>query len=556
MTDQPTTDKEAVPGVPASTSLVLPSQALPEILYIMPVTTRPFMPAQIQPMMADATRLGRHGAARRENRAQGDGPVLRRHRRRHFDQVRGHPAGRLCRAPAECLGRRQARAVRRAGRGARAHQALDQPHAAVRGAGRVPEGRAGAQRRDARLGDGAGRRDQGADAAQPALQRGPEALPDALQPRGSLAAHGLRRDAHQRRRARAAGGAGNTAGGGAHAHGAAAAEEGDRGRAAAGPHQHPGERDGQRAPARVLPARAAEGHQAGAGAVEGRPQRRRRAVRGAPRQSQGARARDGAHPRRARQARDPRDRLARVRRDAQLPRLGHLGAVGRAFRGQARSRARARRAGARARRPGGREGSHPRVHRGRCVQGRDQRLDHPAGRPAGRGQDLDRKIHRARAGARVLSLQPGRHARRGRDQGPPPHLHRRHARQVRAGAEAGEGRQPRDHARRDRQGRRLVPGRSGIRAARGARPGTERGVSRPLPRSARGSLEGAVRVHREPARHHSGAAAGPHGSDPPRRLHRRGEARDREESPVAAAAGARRREAACACASATPRCAT
>ncbi|MBK8990175.1 MAG: endopeptidase La [Gammaproteobacteria bacterium] len=58
MTDQPTTDKEAVPGVPGSTSLVLPNQALPEILYIMPVTTRPFMPAQIQPMMADATAWG------------------------------------------------------------------------------------------------------------------------------------------------------------------------------------------------------------------------------------------------------------------------------------------------------------------------------------------------------------------------------------------------------------------------------------------------------------------------------------------------------------------
>nr|MBP6383115.1 LON peptidase substrate-binding domain-containing protein [Pseudomonadales bacterium] len=58
MTDQPTTDKESVPGVPGSTSLVLPSQALPEILYIMPVTTRPFMPAQIQPMMADATAWG------------------------------------------------------------------------------------------------------------------------------------------------------------------------------------------------------------------------------------------------------------------------------------------------------------------------------------------------------------------------------------------------------------------------------------------------------------------------------------------------------------------
>ena len=58
MTDQPTSDKEAVPSVPGSKNLVLPTQALPEILYLMPVTTRPFMPAQIQPMMADAGAWG------------------------------------------------------------------------------------------------------------------------------------------------------------------------------------------------------------------------------------------------------------------------------------------------------------------------------------------------------------------------------------------------------------------------------------------------------------------------------------------------------------------
>ncbi|MFM7784057.1 MAG: hypothetical protein ACKPE6_05350, partial [Gammaproteobacteria bacterium] len=38
----------------AGQSLVIPEQTLPDILYLMPVTTRPFMPAQIQPMMADA----------------------------------------------------------------------------------------------------------------------------------------------------------------------------------------------------------------------------------------------------------------------------------------------------------------------------------------------------------------------------------------------------------------------------------------------------------------------------------------------------------------------
>ncbi len=54
------TDEQAqnTDTVPQGTSLVLPSQALPEILYLMPVTTRPFMPAQIQPMMADANAWG------------------------------------------------------------------------------------------------------------------------------------------------------------------------------------------------------------------------------------------------------------------------------------------------------------------------------------------------------------------------------------------------------------------------------------------------------------------------------------------------------------------
>ena len=48
---------DAGPESPDSTqhnSLTIPEQTLPDILYLMPVTTRPFMPAQIQPMMADA----------------------------------------------------------------------------------------------------------------------------------------------------------------------------------------------------------------------------------------------------------------------------------------------------------------------------------------------------------------------------------------------------------------------------------------------------------------------------------------------------------------------
>jgi ATP-dependent Lon protease len=52
------TDSEDALNGGSTTSLVLPRQALPEILYIMPVTTRPFMPAQIQPLIADASAWG------------------------------------------------------------------------------------------------------------------------------------------------------------------------------------------------------------------------------------------------------------------------------------------------------------------------------------------------------------------------------------------------------------------------------------------------------------------------------------------------------------------
>ena len=59
-------------------------------------------------------------------------------------------------------------------------------------------------------------------------------------------------------------------------------------------------------------------------------------------------------------------------------------------------------------------------------------------------------------------------------------------------------------------------------------PGAELDVPRQLSRGAVRPLEGDVRVHGERARHDSGAAARPHGDHPARRLHRAGEARDRE----------------------------
>ena len=94
-------------------------------------------------------------------------------------------------------------------------------------------------------------------------------------------------------------------------------------------------------------------------------------------------------------------------------------------------------------------------------------------RAAGRRQDLARPEHRARARDQVPAREPGRHARRGRDPRPPPHLYRRAARQHHAGDPQGRHAQPGADARRDRQAGRGHPGRSGFGAPRGARPRAE-----------------------------------------------------------------------------------
>jgi hypothetical protein len=86
------------------------------------------------------------------------------------------------------------------------------------------------------------------------------------------------------------------------------------------------------------------------------------------------------------------------------------------------------------------------------------------------------------------------------------------------------------------------PRRSVVGAARGARPGAEQPLQRPLPERALRPLARAVRGDREPARHDPGPAARPHGGDPDRRLHARGEGRDRALVPdPAPAARARAR---------------
>ena len=214
-----------------------------------------------------------------------------------------------------------------------------------------------------------------------------------------------------------------------------------------------------------------------------------------------------------------------------------------ALRGEARSRARARGARRRPRRPRGRQGPHHRVpgraqaadgprHRG----GQEVRRDPDPDRPARHRQDLDRRVDRPRDRTRVRPHVARRRPRRGRDPRPPADLHRRAAGPPGARPARRGDDEPGDHARRGRQGRRGLAGRPVVGAARGPGPGAEPLVPRPLPRRRARPLAGHVHRDRQRGGDDPRPAAGPHGGHPLRRLHRRGEDRDRARLPVAAPA--------------------
>ncbi len=114
-----------------------------------------------------------------------------------------------------------------------------------------------------------------------------------------------------------------------------------------------------------------------------------------------------------------------------------------------------------------------------------RRLDPHLRRAARRRQDVAGALGGAGAGPRVRAHQRRRHARRGRDPRPPPHLHRRHAGRDHPRAARRRRQQPAVHDRRDRQDGLRLPRRSVQRDARGARPRAEQHLPRPLPRPAR-----------------------------------------------------------------------
>ena len=148
--------------------------------------------------------------------------------------------------------------------------------------------------------------------------------------------------------------------------------------------------------------------------------------------------------------------------------------------------------------------------------------------PPGVGKtSLGQSIARA-TGRELPARRAGRRARRGGDPRPSAHLHRCAAGQHHPGDErAGSRTGVLMLDEIDKLGAGGFHGDPSCGAARGARSGAELEVPRQLPRRRLRPVEGDVHRHREPARHHSRAAARPHGDHPASRLHRGGKARDR-----------------------------
>ena len=303
------------------------------------------------------------------------------------------------------------------------------------------------------------------------------------------------------------------------------------GQAQRGP-PHPGPRqeaDGAR-PEGVLPQREDEGDPEGAGA-EGRPHQRggRAAAEGRAGPDAEGRGGEGAPGAEAPRVHAPD--VGGGHRLPQLPRLADrrpLDEEDPRAEGPRRRRADPER---RPLRPREGQGADRRVPRG-AAAGEQPEGPHPLlrGPPGGR-QDLARPLDRPRHEPQVRAALPGRRARRGGDPGPPPHLHRCLPRPDHPDDEEGGRAQPRLPARRGGQDVHGLPGRPLGRPPRGPGPGAEPHLRRPLPRRRVRPLLGLLHRHRQRAAHHPPGPAGPPGGDPPPRLHRAGEDRDRAAPP-------------------------
>ena len=177
------------------------------------------------------------------------------------------------------------------------------------------------------------------------------------------------------------------------------------------------------------------------------------------------------------------------------------------------------------------QGAHPRVPRGAGAREEAQGPDPLPRRPARRRQDLARAVDRARDRPQVRAAVARRRARRGRDPRPPPHVHRRAARQDHPVAEEGRLATTRcscsTRSTRCRPTSAAIPRRRCSRCSipsRTTRSTITTSISTTTSRDVM-FITTANYAARDPA-----AAAGPHGDHPAPRLHRVREARDRASS--------------------------
>ena len=213
-----------------------------------------------------------------------------------------------------------------------------------------------------------------------------------------------------------------------------------------------------------------------------------------------ARRREEGSAPRARSAVEDAGRRGGIHGFAHLPRLGRGAALVQAHRRLHRPEAHEGRARRGPLRPREGEGPRPRVPRRPEAESGRQGTDPVLPRPSRSRQDLARQVDCQFARPEVRPGIARRHARRGGDPRPPPHLHRRAARAGHPGPAPRRVEESGLHPRRDRQARLGLPRRPGLGAARSPRPRAEQHVPRSLSRRAVRSLGSAVPHHGERAR--------------------------------------------------------
>ena len=165
------------------------------------------------------------------------------------------------------------------------------------------------------------------------------------------------------------------------------------------------------------------------------------------------------------EARSHAAHVGRVHCQPQLHRLAAGRAVEEALQGNPLHRLRGKGAQHRPLRPGKNQGAHPRIPRRASAGQESQGLDPLLRRASGSGQNLAGHVHRQGHRPQVCAALAGRHARRGRDSRPSPHLHWRSARPDHPAHEARRHQEPGLPARRSRQDGVGLPRRPGLGAA-------------------------------------------------------------------------------------------